>query len=40
VVASEGELPRWFPWWEDRVVDRLAGEGLLVRPEEGWVAAA
>lgn len=40
VVAPERELPRWFPWWEDGLVDRLAGEGLLVRPEEGWVAAA
>jgi hypothetical protein len=40
VVAPERELPRWFPWWEDGLGDRLVGEGRLARPEEeGWVAA-
>jgi len=39
VVAPERELPRWFPWWEDGLADRLVGEGRLARPEEGWVAA-
>ena len=39
VVAPERELPRWFPWWEDGLVERLVGEGRLVRPEDGWVAA-
>jgi hypothetical protein len=39
VVSPERELPRWFPWWEDGLVERLVGEGTLVRPEDGWVAA-
>jgi len=39
VVAPERELPRWFPWWEDGLVERLVGEGQLVRPEDAWVAA-
>jgi hypothetical protein len=38
VVAPERELARWFPWWEDGLVDRLVGEGRLVRPEDGWVS--
>ncbi|HZE28485.1 MAG TPA: hypothetical protein VE055_00195 [Gaiellaceae bacterium] len=40
VVAPERELRRWFPWWEDGLVDRLSAEGRLVRPEHGWVAEA
>jgi hypothetical protein len=39
VVAPERELPRWFPWSEDGLVDRLVAEGRLTRPEDGWVAA-
>jgi len=39
VVAPERELPRWFRWWEDGVVERLISEGRLVRTEDGWVAA-
>jgi hypothetical protein len=39
VVAPEPELSRWFPWWEDGVVERLVSERRLVRPEDGWVAA-
>jgi hypothetical protein len=39
VVAPESELPRWFPWWEDRLVSRLVSEGRLVRPQDGWVSA-
>jgi hypothetical protein len=39
VVAPERELPRWFPWWEDGLVERLVAEGQLVRPEDDWVAA-
>jgi hypothetical protein len=39
VVAPERELPRWFPWWEDALVDRLVAEGRLTRPEDGWIAA-
>jgi hypothetical protein len=38
VVAPEGELPRWFPWWEDGLVERLLDEGRLTRPADGWVA--
>jgi hypothetical protein len=40
VVAPEPELSRWFPWWEDGLVERLVCEGQLVRPEDGWVSAA
>jgi hypothetical protein len=40
VVAPDRELPRWFPWWEDGLVDRLVGEGLLERPDAGWLSAA
>jgi hypothetical protein len=39
VVAPEAELSRWFPWWEDGLVERLVDEGRLVRPARGWVAA-
>jgi hypothetical protein len=39
VVAPERELPRWFPWWEDGLADRLVGDGRLTRPEDGWVGA-
>jgi hypothetical protein len=41
VVAPERELRRWFSWsWRfgDDLVDRLAGDGRLYRPEPGWVA--
>jgi hypothetical protein len=42
VLAPEDEVPRWFSWrwyWEDDLLDRLVGEGRLVRPEDGWLAA-
>ncbi len=42
VVAPESEVPRWFAWrwrFDAELVDRLVSEGLLVRPEPGWVAA-
>jgi hypothetical protein len=39
VLAPEPELPRWFPWWEDGLVDRLVDDGRLARPGPGWVAA-
>jgi len=42
VLAPEDEVPRWFSWrwyWEDDLLDRLVGEGRLVRPEAGWLAA-
>ena len=34
VVAPERELPRWFPWWEDGLAERLVAEGRLARPAE------
>jgi hypothetical protein len=40
VAAPERELPRWFPWWEDGLVDRLVDEGRLARPAAGYVARA
>ena len=40
VVAPERELARWFPWWEDDLVESLVAEGRLTRPEQGWVSAA
>jgi len=40
VVAPERELSRWFPWWEDDLVERLVGDGRLTRPEKAWVSAA
>jgi hypothetical protein len=39
VAAPERELRRWFPWWQDGLVERLVGEGRLARPAGGWVAA-
>jgi hypothetical protein len=39
VVAPEAELSRWFPWWEDGLVERLVSERRLVRAENGWVSA-
>ena len=39
VVTPEPELRRWFPWWEDGLVERLVSDGRLVRPKDGWVAA-
>jgi len=40
VVAPERELSRWFPWWEDDLVELLVAEGRLTRPEKAWVSAA
>jgi hypothetical protein len=40
VVAPERELSRWFPWWEDDLVELLVAEGRLTRPEQAWVSAA
>ncbi|HXZ57884.1 MAG TPA: hypothetical protein VEG40_09895 [Gaiellaceae bacterium] len=41
VVAPENELRRWLSWaLPDDLVDRLVGDGRLVRPEPGWVATA
>ncbi len=39
VLAPEPELARWFPWREDRLVERLVEDGQLARPEPGWVSA-
>jgi hypothetical protein len=42
VVATEREVPRWFPWrWRfaPDLLDRLVSEGRLERPEPGWIAA-
>ena len=39
VLAPEPEPRRWFPWHEDGLVERLVGDGRLVRPEPGWVSA-
>jgi hypothetical protein len=42
VLAPEDEVPRWFSWrwyWEDDLLERLVGEGRLLRPEDGWLAA-
>jgi hypothetical protein len=39
VLAPEKEVPRWFAWSEDGLVERLVEEGRLVRPEPGWLAA-
>jgi hypothetical protein len=40
VLAPEAEVPRWFAWWEDGLVERLVEDGRLVRPEPGWLAAS
>jgi len=40
VVAPERELPQWFPWWEDGIVERLVAEQRLERPADGWLSAA
>lgn len=41
VVAPEREVGRWFSWPVPRdLLERLVGEGRLVQPEAGWVAAA
>jgi hypothetical protein len=42
VVATEREVPRWFPWkwrFDSDLLERLVNEGRLERPEPGWVAA-
>jgi hypothetical protein len=39
VLAPEGEVARWFSWWEDDLLDRLVPEGRLVRLEDGWLTA-
>jgi hypothetical protein len=39
VLAPEPELRRWFPWHEAGLVERLVGEGRLVRPGPGLVSA-
>jgi hypothetical protein len=36
VVAPEAELPRWFPWWDEAVLE----SERLVWPAAGWVATA
>jgi hypothetical protein len=41
VVAPEDELQTWFSWRAPTaLVDRLVGEGRLVRLEPGWISAA
>ena len=43
VVVPEREPHRWFSWcwrWEDGIVDRLVEDGVLVRPEPGWLCVA
>jgi hypothetical protein len=40
VLAPERELPRWLPWWEGGLVERLVEDGRLARPGRGLVAAA
>ena len=42
VVGQEREIPRWFSWswyWRKGLIDELVDEGLLWRPEAGWVTA-
>jgi hypothetical protein len=42
VLCPEREPKRWFSWawrWEDALIGRLVDEGLLYRPEPGWLAA-
>jgi hypothetical protein len=36
VVAPEAELPRWFPWWDESVLE----SERLARPAAGWIATA
>lgn len=43
VVAPEREVPRWFSWqwyWRPELLDELVDDGLLSRPEPGWISAA
>lgn len=43
VVCPEREPEGWFSWkwrWEEGLIERLAAEGRLVRPQPGWLAAA
>ena len=43
VLCPEAEPECWFSWkwrWEDGLIDRLVGEGSLIRPAPGWLAAA
>ena len=42
VLAPQAELTRWFSWPAQpgpALIDRLVGEGRLVRPAPGWIAA-
>jgi hypothetical protein len=40
VVAPEPEARAWFSWPASlEVVDELVAEGILLRPEAGWLAA-
>jgi hypothetical protein len=39
VLAPEPELARWFPWWEEGVIEKLVEDGRLARPEPGWLSA-
>jgi TFIIE alpha subunit len=43
VVATEGEVPKWFLTlrrrFDDELLDRLVSEGRLERPEPGWISA-
>jgi hypothetical protein len=34
VVVPEAELPRWFPWWDEAVLEC----SRLTRPATGWIA--
>ena len=40
VLAPEKEVPRWFAWRENGLVEQLVEEGRLVRPEAGWLATS
>ena len=42
VLAPQAELRRWFSWRpqpDAALVERLVGEGRLIRPAAGWIAA-
>jgi hypothetical protein len=42
VVATEREVPRWFPWrrrFDADLLDRLVSDGRLERPLPGFVSA-